>query len=182
MIVDPLALKEREPGRGGHILAPVLVPFDVELGRFVVAQDFGGHERADVEAHPVVEVGVPADGLQVERFPAYENIVGGFAFEDAFEPCLEIAGGGKANLGAVHAVLDPLFLSANPVTEVGVDEPLQILGIQCVVIDQRREAVLETVPNVPDEGAMVEALAMLLEELFAQPDFEGFAGAVGIGQ
>jgi hypothetical protein len=48
-----------------------------------------------------------------------------------------------------------------------VDEALQVLGVELVVIDQRAEAVLEAVPHVPDEGAVVEALGVLLEELLA---------------
>ena len=58
----------------------------------------------------------------------------------------------------------------------------RFLASSQVNIDQRREAVLETVPNVPDERAMVETLAVLLEEFVAQPGFQGFAGAVGVGQ
>ena len=56
----------------------------------------------------------------------------------------------------------------------GDDEPqaLQRLVIQNVVVDQAGEAVLATVPNVPDERAVVEPPAMLLEEAVAEPVVE----------
>lgn len=45
------------PGGTGDIVAAVFFPLDVELGLFVVAQDFSSHKGTDVEAHTVVEVG-----------------------------------------------------------------------------------------------------------------------------
>ena len=63
------------------VLAAVLVPLDVELG----AQDAGGHEGADVEAHAVVEVGLPAERLLGERLPAHVDVVGRLALEDQLE-------------------------------------------------------------------------------------------------
>jgi hypothetical protein len=63
-----------------------------------------------------------------------------------------------------------------------VDQALQVLGVEPVVVHQRRETVLQAVPHVPDEGAVVEALGVLLEELVAQPDVQALAGAVGVGQ
>ena len=61
----------------------VLFPRDVGF----VAQDTGafhadlghGHKGADVEAHSVVEVGVPANRLLFQRFPANEDVVRGFS-------------------------------------------------------------------------------------------------------
>ena len=35
---------------------------------------------------------------------------------------------------------------------------------------------------MPDEGTMLETFAVLGEEFLAQPGFQGFAGAVSIGQ
>ena len=61
-----------------HVFATVFVKGEVELEFLVVAQHLGGHERADVHAHAVVQVGVPAD-----RLPADEDVVADFAIEFA---------------------------------------------------------------------------------------------------
>ena len=83
-----------EPGVFGFVavgfLAAVFFPFDVgfyaeEAGAFLAAGEVGGHEGADVHADAVVEVGVPADGLLRERFPANEEVVGWPAFGDELE-------------------------------------------------------------------------------------------------
>ena len=49
--------------------------------------------------------------------------------------------------------------------------------VELVVVDQRVEAIRAAVPEVPDEGAVVEELGVLLEELIAQPFFECFGFA-----
>jgi len=58
MVVDPVALEQVIPGGGRHILAAVLVPFDVGLvpqdPRAFLAHIRNGHERSDVKAHAVV--------------------------------------------------------------------------------------------------------------------------------
>ena len=82
MVVDALAVEFVEPRGAFDVFATVFVPGDVEFWLFVVAQDFGGHEGADVQAHAVIEVGVPADGLLGQGFPANEDVVGGFAFQN----------------------------------------------------------------------------------------------------
>jgi hypothetical protein len=48
--------------------AAIFVPVDGELG----AQDACGDEQANVEADVVVDVGVPAEGLLVQRLPALQ--------------------------------------------------------------------------------------------------------------
>lgn len=53
--VDVVALEDLEPKAGFHVVAPVFVPGNVELGFLFVAQDFGGHEGEDVEAHAVTD-------------------------------------------------------------------------------------------------------------------------------
>ena len=58
----------------------------------------------------------------------------------------------------------------------------QVPGIELVVVHQGAEAVLESVPDMPDEGAMVETPGMLLEEFVAQPDLQVLTGTVGVGQ
>jgi len=45
--------------------------------------------------------------------------------------------------------------------------------VELVVVHQRREALAVPVPDVPDEGPVVEQLAVLLEEGVAQPLLQG---------
>ena len=94
MVIDALAPEHLEPRGAFDILAPVFVPGDVELGFLVVAQDFGGHEGADIQAHAVVQVGVPADGLLGQGFPAYEEVVGLFAVQDGLQAGFKVLRGG----------------------------------------------------------------------------------------
>lgn len=183
IIINPVTVKDREPGGGFDVFAAVFVPFDVGF----VAEDSGsffanvgdGEEGADVEADTVVEIGVPADGLLVERFPADEDVVRSFAFENELEFFLECFGGGKALLGAINTCGDILFLAVDPVAKVGVDQGFEVLVIELVVVDEGRKAVAEAVPDMPYKGAVLEELAVLGKELFAQPGFEGFACMVG---
>ena len=77
------------PGRGRYIAAAVFIPFDLRP----VAQYAGPflsdirdrEERADVEAHTVIEIGVPADGLFLDGLPAHEDVVGGLADKDQLQ-------------------------------------------------------------------------------------------------
>jgi hypothetical protein len=150
------------PGRRLHVLAPVLFPFDVGF----VAQDacafladiWHGEEGADVEAHAVVEVRVPADGLFFQRLPAHVNVVGRFAFEDQLQLFLKRLCGGKAFVGSVHAASNILLLAADPIAQVSIDEGLQQFGVELVVVDQGGESVAQAIPDVPDEGAVLEQL------------------------
>ena len=67
VVVDAVAVKDVIPGGGFHVLAPVFVPVDVGFvaqdTRAFLADIGHGEEGADVEAHAVVEIRVPADGL-----------------------------------------------------------------------------------------------------------------------
>ncbi len=89
VIVDSITAKVLIPGRGFDIFAAIFFPFDVGP----LAQDAGAffahvrhaQEGADVEAHTVVEVGVPADGLFVPRLPAHKDVVGRFAGQNQFQ-------------------------------------------------------------------------------------------------
>ena len=183
IVINPVTVKDREPGGGFYVFAPVFVPFDVGF----VAKDSSsffadvgeGEEGADVEAEAVVEVGVPADGLLVERFPADKDVVGIFAFEDEFKLFLEGFGGGEALFGTINTGGDILFLAADPVAQVGVDQGFEVLVIELVVVDEGGKAVAEAVPDMPDKRAMLKEFAVLGKELFAQPGFEGFASMVG---
>ena len=171
MIIDSITAEHLKPRRGGNVFATVFVPVDVGL----VSQDScaafanvgDGEPGADVEADAVVEVRAPADGLFVEWLPAYEDVVGGFAFEDQFQLFLEGFGGSESFLGSVHVACDVLLLAADPVAEVGVDQGFQQLGVEFVVVDQGGEAVAQSIPDVPDEGSMLEQLAVLGEEFIS---------------
>ena len=155
VVVDAVAVKDVIPGGGCHVLAPVLVPVDVgfvaQAPRASLADIGHGEEGADVEAHAVVEIRIPADGLLFQRFPAHEDIVGRFTLQDQLQLFLEGLGGGQALLGSVHVACDVLLLAADPVAQVGVDQGLQQLGVELVVVDQGREAVTQAIPDVPDE-------------------------------
>ena len=59
----------------------VLLPLDF----YFLAQDIRLNEGADVHAHSIVQVGVPADGLLGEGLPANEEVVGCFAIEDELQ-------------------------------------------------------------------------------------------------
>ncbi len=84
-------------------------------------------------------------------------------------------GGGEAFLGTVFAVGEAGLLGANRVAQVGVDQALKAGLVELVVVDQYAEAVLEAIPDMPDKRPVLEQFAVLLEELVAQPEAEGFA-------
>jgi len=177
MLVDagPLFLAvlvgaEAVPGGGLDVLAAVLLPVDVGLGtqdaRVLLAHVGHAHERADVEAHAVVEVRLPADGLLFQWLPANEDVVGGFAFEDQLQLFLEGLGGGqlgfrvrqgrRAILARVFKAAGSrfYFAAADPVAQVGVDQGLQQLGVELVIVDKGGETVAQAIPDVPDERAV----------------------------
>ena len=96
--------------------------------------------------------------------------MGWFADEDGGEARLEGEGGGEAVFGAWVVAGYGVALAGDPVAQVAVGEGLQaaaalaVLGGELVVVDQGVEAVLAAVPDVPDEGPVVEELAVLREE------------------
>ena len=96
---------------GQGLLAAVLAPVKVRPG----AQDAGallaagivlGHEGADVQAHTVVDVRLPADGLLFERLPADENVEGGLALDDGGEALLQLLGSEEAVVRAAFAAFE----------------------------------------------------------------------------
>ena len=186
VIIDAVAFKKVIPRGGFHILATIFVPFDIWFipqNACAFLFDIGhGHKGADVEAHAVVEVRVPADGLFFQWFPANKDVVGRFAFEDQLQLFLEALGGGQAFLGSIHTARDVLLLTADPVAQVGVDQGFQQLGVELVVVDQGGEAVAQAIPDVPDEGTVLEQFAVLGEELLPQPGLQCFACVIGAFQ
>src|SRR5690606_1852862 len=76
------------------LLAAVFLPLDVGLvAEHACAGASAGQvrsqERADVHPHAVVDVRLPADRLFVQRLPTDEDVEGGLASEDCFQPLLE---------------------------------------------------------------------------------------------
>jgi hypothetical protein len=118
VVVDPVAGEFVEPGGGFYVLAAILVPVDVRI----LSQNTGGHEGADVETDTVVQVGLPAGGLLIERFPADEDVVGIFSLQNLLQFNFQFLGGGKADGGAIDPLLDLVFLAFDPVAQIGVDE------------------------------------------------------------
>jgi hypothetical protein len=51
-----------------------------------------------------------------------------------------------------------------------------------VVVDRHRKTVMQAVPDLPDEGAMLEELAVLDEKPVPQLALQGFARVVGCFQ
>ena len=175
-----LVVPTPEPGIvglvAGRFLAAVFVPFDLRCR----AQDAGvrtagverarGHEGADVYPHAVVDIGVPTYRLFVERLPTDEDVVGRFAFQNLDELDLQMLGMGEARIGALDAGLLVGALAVDPVAEIGIDQLFQhppaiaIRGGEAVVVDQRVETVAPAIPDVPDEGSVVEQFTMLGEK------------------
>lgn len=161
----PVIVAHFTPWGAGRVLAAVHAPLDLRR----LAEDAGFDEGTDVEADAVVEVGVPADGLLFEWLPPDEDVVGGFAFEDELEFVLELEGGEVEGVAAALAGLHVAFAIGNPVAEVGVDEAGERGLVEPVVVHKSGKTALLAVPDVPEERALVEELAMLLEEPVAQP-------------
>src|SRR5262245_29304035 len=160
-----LLLRAEAPG----LCPAVLGPFDLR----VLAQYPGLDEGPDVHANAVVQVRLPADGLLVERLPAHEDVVGRLPFEDERELLLERNRRCQAVLGPAFASLRTLALAGDPVAEHRVRVTFEEHAVQLVVVDEGGETVPPPpVPDVPDEGALVEELAVLLEEAVAQPVLE----------
>src|SRR5690606_688957 len=170
------------PGRGGYIAAAVFIPFD--LGP--VAQYAGPFlsdirdrkEGADVEAHTVVEIGVPADGLLLDGLPAHEDVVGGLANKDQLQALFQPFSCSEFFLRTVHAVVGVTLLTADPVSQVGVDQRFQRFVIELVIVDQGSKAIAQAVPDVPDKWTMTKQRTVLDEEFVAQPAFQRLAGMI----
>ena len=170
-----------EPGKllfGAHrLLTSIFGPLNrAGLGSqdagagFAPFAQLGNQERTDVEPHPVVDVWLPAYGLLVQGFPAHKDVVGRFACENLYELALEIEGGSEAIIGAIDASGLIILLAINPVAQVGEGELIQgfaTLAMGCcqlVIVHQSAEAIGIAIPDLPDEGAAVEQLAVLAEE------------------
>src|SRR5680860_18940 len=183
-----------EPGElrlfAHRFLAAVFFPVDVWLytkyaRALLAAWDVLSHEGTDVQSHTVVDVRFPADGLLLDRFPADENVERRFAFEDGHEPLLQLQCRGQAILGTAFAAFYAIPLPCDPVAEITIGEcfeepaPFAVAFGQPVITNQRVKAIaLAAIPDVPDKWPMMEQLAVLVEELIAQPLIEAAGASV----
>ena len=143
-----------------------LLPVDVERRPQHARLD----ERADVQAHAVVQIRLPPDRLLVQLLPPHVDVERRLTLEDRLELALQAQRGRQPSLGAGHLVAHLGALALDPVlTEIGVGQLLQRLAVEPVVVHQRREPVALAVPDVPDERPVPEQRAVLLEELVPQP-------------
>jgi len=120
---------------------------------------------------------MPALGLVFKWFPADKDVEPGFAFKDGGKSGLERLSGAQAIGGTGFVGFGVFGLLLNPVSQVAVSEFLQHGVVQLMVVDQGVETIGATVPEMPDKGAVVEELGVLLKKLVAQPVFEGFGFA-----
>ena len=51
---------------------------------------------------------------------------------------------------------DILCLAADPVPQVGINQGFQVFMVEFMVVHQSGKAVVQAVPDMPDEGAVVE--------------------------
>src|ERR1041385_4189796 len=117
----PVVVALLAPGGAGRVLATVFAPLDVRT----LAEHVGLHEWADVWAHAIVQVRMPADGLLLQGLPPKEDVVWGFTFEDQLELVLELLRFDKAVVCATLLISHCVLLFFEPLTEVGVGEFFQ---------------------------------------------------------
>src|SRR5437867_3723106 len=105
----------------------------------------------------------------MERLPAHEDVVRRLALKNLFEFALEMFGCRNTRIRTFNTSFLVGALTVDPVAQVRVDQllkratPLAVGCGELVVVHQRTEAVLQTIPDVPDEWTLVEQFAMLLE-------------------
>ena len=74
----------------------------------------------------------------------------------------------------------------DPVAEIGIDQllkrapPFAVRRGEAVIVDQRMKAVAPPVPDVPNEGTLMEQLTVLCEEPVAQPVVQRLAWAARV--
>src|SRR6266545_4351645 len=159
------------PGRAGRILAPILTPLNAGSLTENVSRD----EGANVQAHAVIQIRLPANRLLLHRLPPHEDTVGRLTLKNEFELVLQLVGGKEPGFNSTLVSRQAVLLAFDPVTEVRVGELLQLPTIKLMVVDQGRESVAATIPDVPDERTLMKQLTVLIEETIAQPVFQRLA-------
>jgi hypothetical protein len=110
--------------------------------------------------HAIVNVRLPADGLQVQRLPTDEDVVRRLALQYLFKLVLQVFGGCKPAIGAIDSGGHIGTLTGSPVPQRGVDQLFQrlaALAIRCsqlVVVHQRMETILAPIPNMPHKRSL----------------------------
>src|SRR5262249_51897650 len=116
-----------------------------------------GEEGTDVEANAVIDVGLPANRLLIERLPPHENIVGWLALDDLRQLAAQVLCRNEALLRASFAGRNRAALGRDPFPQVAVTQLLEQAAAgavpiaKSVIVDERREAAAHPVPDVPDE-------------------------------
>src|SRR6266568_8586635 len=103
----------------------------------------------------------------MELLPTYINIIGFFAFVNLFQLHLQFSGGNIAPFRACNTRFLLNFLRCNPRAKIGIDQLLKTSGIETVIVDECREAIVQSIPYVPDERAIVKKLAVLCKKAVA---------------
>src|SRR5450755_3084280 len=151
--------------------AAIFIPVDGKA----IAQYTGLDEWANIYSYPIVYIRLPANRLLAQLLPAHIDIIRLFAFVNLFQFLLQLSGGDIASFRACNARLLLGLLRCNPRAEIGIDQPLKAGGIEAVIVDEGREAIAQAIPDMPDERAIVEELAVLCKKAVAQPEREAFA-------
>src|SRR6478672_2245396 len=112
-------------------LPAVFVPFDIwpraqNAGALFATGDVLFEEGADVQAHAVVNVRIPADGLFRERFPADEEVKRRLTSQDQLEPSLQLLGALQAGIPAGLPAINDGLLTPDPIAEGSVGEFFQV--------------------------------------------------------
>ena len=114
----------------------------------------------------------------MQGLPTHEDVVGGLTLKDLDQFRPQMLCVGETAIGTFYTVRLVAALTVDPVAEIGVDQLLErplaltVRGGETVVVDERMEAVSPTVPDMPDEGTLLENRAVLCEESVAQPVFK----------
>ncbi len=129
----------------------------------------GVNERPDVETDTIVDVGLPPDGLLGHPLPPHVDVIGWRTIENQLESALKILGGGKARIRAGPFCTSLMFLAVDPCAKRSERELFQSPSVELVVIDDSREPVFTTVPDMPQERPVVENPHVLGKERVSEP-------------
>src|SRR5437016_251382 len=108
-----------------HTAVGILAAIDAPLDVGFAAQDTSRHEGPDVQAHTVIEVGLPADRLLMHLLPAHVDVIRGLTFQNQLELVLELANGNESCVSALLPAARALLLACDPITDVAIGELLK---------------------------------------------------------
>src|SRR5438445_383206 len=94
------------PGRAGRILAPIFAPVNTgSLTEYVSRA-----EGANVQAHAVIQIGLPANRLLLHWLPPHEDVIGRLALKNEFELFLQLVSSKELGLGSPLVSRQAVFL------------------------------------------------------------------------